>query len=152
MGLLDRIQNHTSAAAQVEMEELLERAARLQEINGSRERIVSQAVAAFALKEGCDVAELGQIGVERYFAVGGIVLGIQEHPSLERAKAETTVPGEVLWQHAVNLVGIDRAERIVRIKIGTLLLLKFEGVLEAYNKGALHYSFEYDRVVQALFR
>lgn len=151
MSLLDRIQDHNTSTSQSEMEEMLERTAHLQEIKAIRERIVSQAVAAFALKEGCDMAELGQIGVERYFAVGGIVLGIQEHLSLERAKAETTVPGEVLWQHAVNLVGIDRAERIVRIKIGTLLLLKFEGVLEAHNKG-LAYSFEYDTVVQALFR
>lgn len=151
MGLLDRIQDHNTSTSQSEMEEMLERTAHLQEIKAIRERIVAQAVTAFASKEGCDVAELGWVGGERYFAVGGIVLGIQEHLSLEKAKTEITAPDKVLWQYAVYPVGIDRADRIVRIKVGTLLLLKFKGVLEAHNKG-LAYSFEYDTVVRALFR
>lgn len=152
MGLLDRIQDHNSAAAQAELNALLERDARRQEIKAARERIVYKAVAKFAAQEGCAITELNRVDGQRYFLVGDMVLMVREERMLDVAKAESMTAKEVLWQHIVYLIGLDRTDRIERIRIGVLQMLRFEGVLQAHNVGMGRYDFDYIRVVQALYR
>lgn|GEM_PF-3494541 len=151
MGLLDRINEINGAQQSAAIEEITRASVARQEVSATRRKIVTDAVQAFAAKHGCTLKELAPQGVSRYFLLDEFVIAVQEQPYIDKSRASTTDPHDVLWQHFVYLACIDRTARMRLFKIGTLLMLNFEGIRTVYNEHP-GYDFDQAKVVPILFQ
>lgn len=149
MGFLDMINNANDRDLDSEQAAMIEDEERKAGIVAARNDCIRDKMLAFASECGMELAHLSSISPHT-FMIGDFVFQVRISSMVDPAEYEHTSPPKVLWQYSVFLVGFDVTERIGEAKIGTLALLRFDGLRSTYNNSHLRLSFQAVDVIRLL--
>lgn len=128
---------------------MLEGVERKSGIIAARNDCIRDKMLAFASECGMELAHLSSISPHT-FMIGDFVFQVRINSMVNPAEYEHTSPAKVLWQHGVFLVGFDVTNRIGEAKIGTLALLRFDGLRSTYNANSGRLQFQATDVLRLL--
>ena len=133
MDFLDIINARSNAELDKEQQKLFDDVEHAAEVARIRADIIGKKIAAFADSLAMEHLRLSSISPDMYI-VGGFVFSVRIHGMIDPDKRREVARSEVLWQHLIYLVGFDLTERTQEVRVGTLALLNFDGVRNAYDR------------------